>query len=104
MDRRSFLASLIGGLAAASGLGTAAIAAPQPKPAIEPRRPDETPQVDPEALDKADADYAHYYYRRRRRRRWRRRYWRRRYYYRPRYYYRRRYYRPRYYYRRRYYW
>ena len=99
MDRRSFLASLVGGLAAA-GFGTAALAKPQPKPAVEPRRPDAPPQVDPEALDKADADYSQYYYYRRRPR-WRRRYWRRRYYYRPRYY-RRRYYRPRYYYRRRY--
>lgn len=100
MDRRSFLASLIGGLAAAGSLGTAALAAPQPEPAIEPRRPDDTPQVDPAALDKTDAGYSQYYYYRRRPR-WRRRYWRRR-YYRPRYYYRRRYYRPRYYYRRRY--
>ena len=97
MDRRSFLASLIGGLAAAT-LGTAALAAPQPK--IEPRQPDETPQVDPEALDKTDADYARYHHRRRRH--WRRHYWRRR-YYRPRHYHRRRW-RPhrRYYYRRRY--
>lgn len=97
MDRRSFLASLVGGLAAAS-LGTAALARPQPKPAaVEPPLPEAPPQVDTEALDKADADYTQYYYRRRRR--WRRRYWRRR-YYRPRYYYRRRYYRPRYYRRR----
>ncbi|CAD5286756.1 conserved exported hypothetical protein [Bosea sp. 62] len=101
MDRRSFLVSLIGGLAAAGSLGTAVLAAPQPKSAVEPPLPEPAPQVDAEALDKADADYARYYYRRRRR--WRRRYWRRRrYYYRPRYYYRRRYYRPRYYYRRRY--
>lgn len=102
MDRRSFLASLIGGLAAAGSIGTAALAAPRSKPAAaEPPLPEPSPQVDAEALDQADADYAQYYYRRRRR--WRRRYWRRRrYYYRPRYYYRRRYYRPRYYYRRRY--
>lgn len=98
MDRRSFLASLIGGLAAAT-LGTAALAAPQPK--IEPRQPDEAPQVDPEALDKTDAEYARYHHHRRRRH-WRRHYWRRR-YYRPRHYHRRRW-RPhrRYYYRRRY--
>lgn len=99
VDRRSFLASLVGGLAAAS-FGTAALARPQPQPVVaEPDPPEAGPQVDAEALDKTDADYAQYYYRRRRR--WRRRYWRRR-YYRPRYYYRRRYYRPRYYYRRRY--
>lgn len=101
MDRRSFLTGLIGGLAAAGSLGTVALAAPRVSPAAEPHRPDETPQVDPEALDKTEADYSQYYYYRRRPR-WRRRYWRRRYYYRPRYYYRRRYYRPRYYYRRRY--
>lgn len=101
MDRRSFLASLVGGLAAAGSLGTGALAAPQPGPVVEPRRPDDAPQVDPEVLDKTEADYSQYYYYRRRPR-WRRRYWRRRYYYRPRYYYRRRYYRPRYYYRRRY--
>ena len=101
MDRRSFLASLIGGLAAAGGLGTTALAAPQAKSALEPRQPEAPPQVDSEALDKTEADYSQYYYYRRRPR-WRRRYWRRRYYYRPRYYYRRRYYRPRYYYRRRY--
>jgi len=97
VDRRSFLASLVGGLAAAS-FGTAALAKPQPKPAVaEPPLPETAPQVDVDALDKADADYAQYYYYRRPR--WRRRYWRRR-YYRPRYYYRRRYYRPRYYRRR----
>ncbi len=106
MDRRSFLATLVGGLAAAS-FGTAALAAPQPKSAIEPRQPDETPQVEAEALDKTEADYARYHHRRRyhyhrRRRHWRRHYWRRR-YYRPRYYHRR-HWRPhrRYYYRRRY--
>ena len=102
MDRRSFLASLIGGLATAGSLGTAALAAPQPKPALEPHRPDETPQVDPEALDKTETDYARYHYHRHRRRHWRRRYWRHR-HYRRRHYYRRRW-RPhrRHYYRRRY--
>ncbi len=56
MDRRSFLASLISGLAAAGSLSTVALAAPQLEPAVEPRRPDDAPQVDPAALDKADAE------------------------------------------------
>jgi hypothetical protein len=76
VDRRSFLASLIGGLAAAS-FGTASFAA-QPLNAHAPadrRRPEDAPRVDPEALDKTDADYAQYYYYGPRRRYRRRRYY-----------------------------
>lgn len=76
MDRRSFLASLIGGLAAAS-FGTASFAA-QPSGTSAPagrRRPEDAPKVDPEALDKTDADYVQYYYYGPRRRYWRRRYY-----------------------------
>jgi hypothetical protein len=111
VDRRSFLASLIGGLASAS-FASAGLAA-EPQTRLQPadrRRLDEAPKVDAEALDKADADYAQYYYYGPRRRYWRRRrYWGPRYYYGPRYYrpypyyrpygwgYRRRYRGPRYY-------
>jgi hypothetical protein len=110
VDRRSFLASLIGGLAAAS-FAPAGLAARQTSSSADRRRPDRTAKVDPDALDRADADYAQYYYYGPRRRYWRRRrYWGPRYYDGPRYYrpypsyrpyrrgpYRRRYWGPRYY-------
>ena len=112
MDRRSFLASLIGGLATASLASAGFAAQPQASPPpADRRRPDGVPELDSDALDKTDADYAQYYYYGPRRRRWRRRrYWGPRYYYGPRYYrpypyyrrygwgpYRRRYRGPRYY-------
>ncbi|CAN7662787.1 hypothetical protein [Bosea sp. LjRoot237] len=97
MDRRSFIASLIGGLAAAS-FASAGLAA-QPQRALQPgdrRRPDDASKVDPEALDKTDADYAQYYYYGPRRRYWRRRYYgpRFHFYVGPRYYRPYPYYRP----------
>jgi hypothetical protein len=110
VDRRSFLVTLIGGLAASS-FASAGLAS-QPQKSLQPadrRRADDAPKVDAEALDKADADYAQYYYYGPRRRYRRRRYWGPRYYYGPRYYrpypyyrpygwgYRRRYWGPRYY-------
>ncbi|MGW9330432.1 hypothetical protein [Bosea sp. NPDC055594] len=110
MDRRSFLGSLIGALAAA-GFASAGLAAqPQKAAPAAPRRPESAPEIDAEALDKTEADYAQYYYYGPRRRYWRRpyygygprfygpRYYRPYPYYRP-YGYRpyRRYYGPRYY-------
>jgi hypothetical protein len=105
VDRRSFLASLIGGLAAASFASAGLAAQPQkPVQPVDRRRPEDPPKVDAEALDKADADYAQYYYYGRPRPYWRRRYWGPR-YYGPRYYRPYPYYRPYGYYRpyRRYY-
>lgn len=104
MDRRSFLMTLVGGLAAAGMGGIAAAEAAQPKlaplPDAEPNKGEEAVTAEmKEALDKTDAEFSQYYYYRRPRY-----YARPRYYVRPRYYYRPRYYaRPRYYYRRRYY-
>lgn len=103
VDRRSFIMSLIGGMAVASLGGLAAAEAAQPATRPE-AKPEPAPANDVEAvtaevkdgLDKAEADYSQYYYYRRRPR----------YYARPRYYYRPRpryYYRPRYYARPRYY-
>ncbi len=103
MDRRSFLMTLVGGLAAASLGGIAAVEAAQPaRPAKREGTPSEEPEAVTaemrEALDKADAEFSqYYYYRRPRYRYYRRPYYLPRYYYRPRYYHR-----PRYYYRRRY--
>ncbi len=83
MDRRSFITTLIGGFAAASLGGVAAVQAAGPvEPKLEPV--DDGVALDAEALDKTDAEFSQYYYRRRPR-------WRRRYYYRRPYgYYRRR--------------
>jgi hypothetical protein len=99
VDRRSFLASLIGGLAAASFASSGSFAStgltarPQATLPADRRRPEGAPEVDTEALDKADADYAQYYYYRPRRGYWRRRYYGPRYYRGPRYW-GPRYYRP----------
>lgn len=98
MDRRSFIMTLIGGMAAASIGGVAAVEAAQPKavpvPDPTPARDDEAVTAEvKDALDKTDAEFSQYYYYRRPR-------YVRRYYARPRYYYRPRYYRPRYYRRR----
>jgi hypothetical protein len=104
MDRRSFLISLLGGMAAA-GLGGAAVAqaaAPvtAPEPAALPAGGSDEPvsEAMAEGLDKADTEFSQYYYYRRRPR-----YYARPRYYRPRYYRPRAYYRPRYYARPRYY-
>lgn len=105
MDRRSFLTSLLGGLAAA-GLGGTAFAGITPTPALAAKDVEELPAGTAGALDRTEADFS----RHRRHRRYYRRYYRRR--YRPRYYYRPYpyyYRRPRYYYYRRprryyYYW
>jgi hypothetical protein len=91
VDRRSFIMTLIGGMAAASIGGVAVAEAAQPKsaPFPDPAPAKDGEAVAPEmkdALDKTDAEFSQYYYRRRPR-----------YYARPRYYYRPRYYRPRYY-------
>ncbi|AZO81570.1 hypothetical protein BLM15_19690 [Bosea sp. Tri-49] len=93
------MASLIGGLAAASfaSAGLAAQPSKMPQPG-DRRRPDDAPKVDFEALDKTEADYAQYYYYGRPRPYWRRRYWGPR-YYGPRYYRPYPYYRPYGYYR-----
>lgn len=98
MDRRSFIMTLIGSMAAASIGGVAAVEAAQPKavpvPDPAPARHDEAVTAEvKDALDQTDAEFSQYYY-----------YRRPRYYARPRYYYRPRvYYRPRYYARPRYY-
>lgn len=96
MDRRSFLTTLIGGLAAA-GLGGTAVARTVPAPLVPAKDTEELPTGLAEALDETEAEFSQH----RRRRHYRRRY-RPRYYYRPyrRYYRRRRYYRPWGYYRR----
>jgi len=99
VDRRSFIMTLIGGMAAASIGGIAVAEAAQPKPGS---LPNPLPAGDDEAilakakeeLDKTDAEFSQYYYYRRRPRY----YARPRYYVRPRYYARPRFYgRPRYY-------
>lgn len=97
VDRRSFIMTLIGGIAAAS-LGGAAVAeaaqpkiapAPQPEPAAAD---DKLAAATSEALDTNEAEFSQYYYYRRRPRYYRRPVvvYRRR----PRYYARPRYYRP----------
>ena len=84
VDRRSFLMTLVGGLAAAGMGGIAAAEAAQPKvappapaPQPEPAQPkgDETVTAEmKKALDKTDAEFSQYYYYRRPRY-YRRRYW-----------------------------
>jgi hypothetical protein len=99
VDRRSFIMTLIGGMAAASIGGVAVAEAAQPKsaPLPDPAPAKDGEAVAPElkdALDKTDAEFSQYYYRRRPRYYARPRYYRPR-YYRPRYYRPRPYYRPR---------
>ena len=70
MDRRSFLMTLIGGVAAAGFGGIAAADAAQPKPAPQPdtgaaKGDEAVPAEMKEALDKTDAEFAQYYYYRR---------------------------------------
>jgi hypothetical protein len=103
VDRRSFIMTLIGGMAAAS-LGGVAVAEaaqgkPVPGPLPEPAKADDVKADDQiaadttQALDKADAEFSQYYYYRRRPRYYRRPvvvYRRPRYYARPRYVVRRR--------------
>jgi hypothetical protein len=86
MDRRSFLATLVGGFAVATG--GAALARPTTETS---RQALEAAQLDSSALDETDAEFSHMppgprwrahraWHRRnwrRRRRRWRRRAWRR---------------------------
>jgi hypothetical protein len=106
MERRTFLLGLIGGLAAAAGLGTGANPA-HALPLDSTPAPDgatDASAIRPEDLDGVRTEEAQYWRRRRYYRRYwrpRRRYWRRR-YWRPRYY--RRYWRPRRRYWRRRYW
>jgi hypothetical protein len=97
VDRRSFIMTLIGGMAAAS-LGGVAVAEaaqvkPVPSPAPEPARADDQIAAGTkEALDQTEAEFSQYYYYRRRPRYYRRPvvvYRRPRYYGRPRYYRRR---------------
>lgn len=99
MDRRSFIMTLIGGMAAAS-LGGVAVAEaaqvkPVPGPLPEPAKANDVKADDQiaadtkEALDQTEADFSQYYYYRRRPRYYRRPvvvYRRPRYYGRPRYY------------------
>lgn len=102
MDRRSFIFSLVGGLAAASISGMASAEAAKPGPTPERAAGEDLASGAAEALDGAEAEFSQYRRRRYYRPRYRRRYYRRypRYYRRPRFYRR-----PRYYYRprRRYY-
>jgi hypothetical protein len=97
VDRRSFIMTLIGGVAAASLGGAAVAEAAQPKPAPMPEPAaggDQLAADTVDALDKTEAEFSQYYYYRRRPRYYRRPvvvYRRRpRYYARPRYVVRRR--------------
>jgi len=83
VNRRSFMMTLLGGMAAASVSGIAAVEAAQPKlapvPAPEPAKTGDQIAADmKDGLDNAETEFSQYYYRRR-----------------PRYYGRPRYYRPR---------
>lgn len=100
VDRRSFIMTLIGGMAAASlgGIAVAQAAQPAlvPAPAPEPAKGDDQIAADAkEALDETQAEFSQYYYYRRRPRYYRRPVvvYRRR----PRFYARPRYYRRRFY-------
>lgn len=66
MDRRSFILSLVGGMAAASVGGIAMAQAAQTRPTAEPLQAEPAAaSVDAKALDETDAEFSQYYRRRR---------------------------------------